>query len=539
MPHSNGADGADDHYQPWLRGQDAPPVTRPAPLPTQGQARETPAPQPNPQARAAGGLSADELLARPIPMPDPSAAPDPSLGAKLGDAAAQARGWASDMVERADIPARVERLEIGRRARSIGDKAAELAVRGAAATRAAMRAAAGSTAHAAKRLGDAAGPRLRAAGEQVGQNVSSGAAKAGAAIADGARAAGAKARQLAEASPAAALMPANSAPPASQLDALIEAEAEAATSEQAVAGASLPLFVATQPQVSPTASPAAPLAPAPESAPKVMPESAPTAAPHAPPAPPAASITARSGGSPARDWLRHPASWTVGGLALLMGGFAGGMAWSGGISERAGTERIVHDYVLNHPEIIPQAMERLQATRTAEVIGRNRTAIERPFSGAWAGAAGGDVTLVVFTDYACTFCRASEADIARLLREDRRLKIVFRELPILSPESEPAARLALTAGRSGRYMDVHRALFASGNPDAAARSAVASRYVVDTAPATLANPAITAELRANVALARELGFDGTPSWVIGDKVMTGAIGYDALKAAIADARSQS
>jgi protein-disulfide isomerase len=113
---------------------------------------------------------------------------------------------------------------------------------------------------------------------------------------------------------------------------------------------------------------------------------------------------------------------------------------------------------------------------------------------------------------------------------------VFRELPILSQESEAAARLALTAARSGRYMDVHRALFASGNPNAAARSAVGQRFMIAVDAATLNNPAITGELRANVALARELGFDGTPSWVIGDKVLTGAVGYDALKAAIAAAR---
>ncbi|MEQ1688708.1 MAG: thioredoxin domain-containing protein, partial [Sphingopyxis sp.] len=346
-----------------------------------------------------------------------------------------------------------------------------------------------------------------------------------------ARTAGATARQSAESSPAAALMPANSAPPPSQLDALIEAEAEAAASGSVQTGASLPLFSATQaPKPAPELA-----AQQPPAAPSAIADTPPSHA--SPPPVPAPPPQHRPAAPSNRDWLRHPASWVVGGLALLMGGFVGGMMWSGGVSERASTERIVHDYILNHPEIIPQAMERLQATRTAEVVGRNRAAIERPFSGAWAGAADGDAVLVVFTDYACTFCRASEADIERLLREDRRLKIVFRELPILSQESEPAARLALTAARSGRYMDVHRALFASGNPDAAARSAVASRYVVDAAPATLANPAITAELRANVALARELGFDGTPSWVIGDTVLNGAVGYDALKAAIAAARA--
>ena len=149
------------------------------------------------------------------------------------------------------------------------------------------------------------------------------------------------------------------------------------------------------------------------------------------------------------------------------------------------------------------------------------------------------MTLTVFTDYACTFCRASVPDIERLLREDRRLKIVFREMPILSPDSEAAARLALVAAKRGHYMPVHRALFASANPNAAARSAAATRYDVPNDSAALNTAAITRELQDNIALARQLNFDGTPSWVVGDEVMNGAQGYDKLREAIARARAAS
>jgi protein-disulfide isomerase len=125
-----------------------------------------------------------------------------------------------------------------------------------------------------------------------------------------------------------------------------------------------------------------------------------------------------------------------------------------------------------------------------------------------------------------------------LLREDRKLKVVFRELPILSRESEAAARLALVAARRGQYMPMHRALFESGNPDSAARLNAAEALAVPADNGMLNDPAITRELEANLRIARELGFDGTPSWVVGNKLLTGAVGYDQLRAAVAAARAE-
>ncbi|MEQ1508845.1 MAG: thioredoxin domain-containing protein [Sphingopyxis sp.] len=535
---SKGGQGADEHYQPWLRNQAAgAPVDRPEPLPMRPQSGggrpkgELPEPARAEPKRPISDLSADELLARPLAIPTSSEEAAPSMGARIGDAATKAKSWAADIIERADVPARVENLELGRRARSATAKGKHLLQAGTAASSAALQSAAQTMTKAAKRASDVSGPKVRAIAEQVSAKTAQGAASASAAIVNSARKAGTHARKFAESSPAAALIPAKGTPPASQLEILMGTEVPPQPAEQ---GASLPLFVASQPiERANRDAEARDMAMDAETPGRTLP----------PPINPPPSEQSHSGNNRPMfgsmidsAWLRHPASRVVGGLALIMSGFAGGMMWNGGVGQRAVTERVVHDYLLNHPEIIPQAMDRLRATRTAEVINRQRTSIERPFSGAWAGAADGDVTLTVFTDYACTFCRASEADIERLLREDRRVKIVFRELPILSQESEAAARLALVAARSGRYMDVHRALFVSGNPDGAARVDVANRFVIASDAAALNNPAITSELRANVALARELGFDGTPSWIVGDKALTGAVGYDALKAAIAEAR---
>ncbi len=206
---------------------------------------------------------------------------------------------------------------------------------------------------------------------------------------------------------------------------------------------------------------------------------------------------------------------------------------------RAAIEAVVRDYILAHPEIIPQAMERLQGRETARLIDANRAAIETPFASAWSGAAKGDATLVIFTDYACGYCRASVPDIDRLIAEDRNLKVVWRELPVLGPGSDFAARAGLAAARQGKYLDFHRRMFAAGRPDEARVTMIERMAGLDPArsSADRAAPDIAREIETNLGLARTLGVNGTPSFVVGGKMLQGAVGYDALKKAIAETRA--
>lgn len=236
------------------------------------------------------------------------------------------------------------------------------------------------------------------------------------------------------------------------------------------------------------------------------------------------------------------------GLALAAG-LAAGSAITLGVSgagaqapaDRAAFEKAVRDYLLAHPEVIPEAMARLEERRTAERIGSDRAALETPFAGAWAGAEKPDVTLVMFTDYACGFCRSSVPDVDRLLAEDKRLKVVWREIPILSPQSAVAARQALAAAQAGKYPDFHRRVFAGGQPtDAKLATAVKAvgldqTRIVEAAKA----PAIQKELEHNLQLAQNLGVSGTPAFVVGNQMLGGAVGYDALKKAVAEARAKS
>ncbi|WP_028056124.1 DsbA family protein [Sphingobium bisphenolivorans] len=210
------------------------------------------------------------------------------------------------------------------------------------------------------------------------------------------------------------------------------------------------------------------------------------------------------------------------------------------VSDKAAIEKIVHDYILAHPEIIPQAVEKLQANRVATSIDSSRPAIETPYAGAWEGAANGDVTVVEFFDYACGYCRASLPDLARLVGEDKRLKIVYRELPILSDDSIDAAKVSLLAAEKNQYMPFHRALYAAGRVTHDTILAAAAKVGIDAraAEAAIANKKYDSEIQSNIALAQKLQATGTPTFVIGNQVLNGAVGYDALKTAVTAAREK-
>lgn len=207
---------------------------------------------------------------------------------------------------------------------------------------------------------------------------------------------------------------------------------------------------------------------------------------------------------------------------------------------RAEIERIVHDYILEHPEILPEAMERLQAKRVTATIDERRQDIETPYASAWEGAKDADVVVVEFFDYACGYCRASLPDLAKLLKSNPRVKIVYRELPILSQESSEAARVSLLAAEQGKYAAFHQAMYAGGpitreNVIAAAVKAGIGRAA---AQAALTDKRYDAEIEKNLRLAQALGASGTPTFVVGDRLLSGAVGYDALREAVEAARKK-
>src|SRR3954454_8436661 len=199
--------------------------------------------------------------------------------------------------------------------------------------------------------------------------------------------------------------------------------------------------------------------------------------------------------------------------------------------------RIVRHGMLADPKILADTVEALRDAQYAPVLSAYRAAIETPFGSSWKGAAKPDVTLVEFFDYACPYCKASNPNVDRLLKEDPGLRVVYRELPILGPDSVTAARLSLEASKLGRFAQYHDAQWAAGRPAPDTNAAAAKIAGIDAAPKS--DREVEAELKRNFQLAGQLGATGTPLFVVGDRVMNGAVGYDSLKQAIAAARRKA
>lgn len=239
--------------------------------------------------------------------------------------------------------------------------------------------------------------------------------------------------------------------------------------------------------------------------------------------------------------------WVALALALALGAALGALGWRAfgpqpdpPVADRQFAER-VRAAILADPEIVPDAITKLQDREVAKLLASNREAIETPFAGAWAGAEDGDVVLVEFFDFACPYCRQGHADVAQLLAEDPRLKVVWRDFPVLGPASEKFARASLSAARQGRYrafldaaFDREGRLTEAAFIPAVRRAGLDERQLVED----LKDPELAAVLEGNLGLARALGLTGTPSYVIGDRIISGAAGIEALRKAIAEARAR-
>ncbi len=162
-----------------------------------------------------------------------------------------------------------------------------------------------------------------------------------------------------------------------------------------------------------------------------------------------------------------------------------------------------------------------------------------------AGNPKGDLTIVVFFDYNCPYCKQSEPELERLVKADGKIRLVYKDWPILTPDSIKGAQWALAAKYQGRYDDAHLAMMAIPGPKIPAarmREAIARSGVdMDRLDADLQahGDAITKLLRRNLAQADSLGLMGTPAYIVGDYRVTQALNYEGFKRVAADARARA
>ncbi|MBN8807905.1 MAG: thioredoxin domain-containing protein [Sphingomonas sp.] len=232
-------------------------------------------------------------------------------------------------------------------------------------------------------------------------------------------------------------------------------------------------------------------------------------------------------------WLSSTAALPV--VAIVAALLGAAVTW---VAAR-GDGSQVRDYLLEHPEVLPEAMQKLRDRETGKLIAANRADIVTPVGGAWAGNPNGDVTVVEYLDYNCGYCRASLPIVDKLIAADPKVKVIYRELPVLSPESDTAARYAIVAGRMGKYQALHNALYAGGPLSEASMDAALVKAGLDPAAVKAAAKSddVTRAIHTNLAMMRTLGMTGTPSWVIGDRVVSSMMPLEDMQAAIATARA--
>jgi protein-disulfide isomerase len=209
---------------------------------------------------------------------------------------------------------------------------------------------------------------------------------------------------------------------------------------------------------------------------------------------------------------------------------------------------MIEDYLLSNPRILQRVSAALeeeirvaQAEQSRAAIAAMRVQIFEDPDHVVLGNPEGDVTLVEMFDYNCGYCRQALPDLATLIAEDPNLKVILKEFPILGPDSVAAARVGvLVAQADADYWQFHQALFTSRGAitgDTALAAAAQMGLSRVSLELEMAAPKVTAVLDRSYEIARALGISGTPTFIIGDEVIPGAIGLDGLRGRVANMRA--
>ncbi|NBN62360.1 thioredoxin domain-containing protein [Microvirga tunisiensis] len=216
--------------------------------------------------------------------------------------------------------------------------------------------------------------------------------------------------------------------------------------------------------------------------------------------------------------------------------------------DKAAIEAIVKEYLLANPEVVRDALIELDRREkaaaeaaAAKLVSDNSSLLFNSTRQVVLGNPKGDVTLVEFFDYNCGYCKRALSDMERLIEEDKNLRVVLKEFPVLGQPSIEAAQVAIAVNIAApeKYADFHAALLGNrGKADmaVAVEMAKAAGVTQQDLEKAMASGEVMATLEEVYGLANQLGLTGTPAYVIGKDVIPGAVGYDTLKETIAAVR---
>jgi protein-disulfide isomerase len=214
-------------------------------------------------------------------------------------------------------------------------------------------------------------------------------------------------------------------------------------------------------------------------------------------------------------------------------------------------ERAIHDYILAHPEVLVESLqrakqkqqERFAATLKSKIVAFRKDLLEDP-NAPVLGNPKGDVTLVEFFDYRCPYCRQVEPWLQTLIKDDPGVRLVQKQFPILGPASVYAAHVALAALKQGKHTAFHDALMAKEgkiderdiHEDLILQAAESVGLDIDRMKTDMESPDVEAEIQRSIQIARSLGLTGTPAFIVGTELVPGATDLQTLKSMVDDAR---
>jgi protein-disulfide isomerase len=214
--------------------------------------------------------------------------------------------------------------------------------------------------------------------------------------------------------------------------------------------------------------------------------------------------------------------------------------------DKAVLGKAIRDYLIANPEVLVEAMQELERKQDSQrdtvaqkAIQENRAALISDPDAPIAGNPAGDVTIVEFNDYQCPYCKRAHLAVKAVLAADSKVKLVFKDLPILGEPSRIAALAALAARAQNKHLALHDALMEyPGKLDRDRIFELAGSVGLDVArlQKDMDDPKLKEIIERNMALASALGVRGTPAFVIGKQFVPGAVDADTLKQLIADAR---
>jgi len=217
-------------------------------------------------------------------------------------------------------------------------------------------------------------------------------------------------------------------------------------------------------------------------------------------------------------------------------------------SQKLEIEKLVHKYILEHPEVIIETIDRMQAReelakkeRAKHTLAASKDMLLNNPDDPIGGNPEGDVTVVEFFDYRCGYCKRVFPSVMKIINDDKNVRYVYKEFPILGPESVVASKAALAAWRldKTKYHDFHSAMMGgkgSLTKEKVFKMAGDAGLNIVALASEMESPEVERTLRNNYELAKSLNINGTPAFVIGNELIPGAVDLGTLKRLITEAR---